>query len=119
MGSSSGTSRRRSPSWLPGGHSESWWPCGISAGSRERVSFGPGRYIRLVMQVENIIAFDVDQAPAGLEILINFGVFAGRDATTAELEELGKLLVPEAGAVSIISEDGHHTKWGGHGVGAT
>jgi len=59
------------------------------------------------MQVENIIAFAVDQEPAGLEILINFGVFAGRDATTAELEELGKLLVPEAGEVSIVGEQRH------------
>jgi hypothetical protein len=59
------------------------------------------------MQVEEVIAFVVEQEPAGLEIRINFGVFAGRDATTAELEELGKLLVPEAGAVSIVGEERH------------
>src|SRR2546430_11213422 len=59
------------------------------------------------MQVENVIAFITDEEPAGLEIRINFGVFAGRDATTAELEELGKLLVPEAGEVSIIGEERH------------
>jgi hypothetical protein len=59
------------------------------------------------MQVENIIAFAVEQEPSGLEIRINFGVFAGRDATTAELEELGKLLVPEAGEVSIVGEERH------------
>ena len=59
------------------------------------------------MQVEEAIAFAVEQEPAGLEIRINFGVFAGRDATTAELEELGKLLVPEAGEVSIIGEERH------------
>jgi hypothetical protein len=59
------------------------------------------------MQVENMIAFAVEQEPAGLEIRINFGVFAGRDATTAELEELGKLLVPEAGEVSIVGEERH------------
>jgi len=59
------------------------------------------------MQVEETIAFAVDEPPAGLEIRINFGVFAGRDATTAELEELGKLLVPEAGEVSIIGEERH------------
>lgn len=59
------------------------------------------------MQVENAIAFVVEQEPAGLEIRINFGVFAGRDATTAELEELGKLLVPEAGEVSIVGEERH------------
>jgi hypothetical protein len=59
------------------------------------------------MQVENVIAFAVEQEPAGLEIRINFGVFAGRDATTAELEELGKLLVPEAGEISIVGEERH------------
>lgn len=59
------------------------------------------------MQVENIIAFAVDEEPAGLEIRINFGVFAGRDATTAELEELGQLLVAEAGEVSIVGEERH------------
>jgi hypothetical protein len=59
------------------------------------------------MQVEQTIAFAVEQEPAGLEIRINFGVFAGRDATTAELEELGKLLLPEAGEVSVIGEERH------------
>ena len=59
------------------------------------------------MQVENVIAFVTEEAPAGLEIRINFGVFAGRDATSAELEELGKLLVPEAGEVSIVGEQRH------------
>ena len=63
--------------------------------------------IRLEMQVEETIAFAVEQEPAGLEIRINFGVFAGRDATTAELEELGRLLVPEAGEVSIVGEERH------------
>jgi len=59
------------------------------------------------MQVEETIAFTVEQEPAGLEIRINFGVFAGRDATTAELEELGRLLVPEAGEMSIVGEERH------------
>jgi hypothetical protein len=59
------------------------------------------------MQVENAIAFAVDQEPTGLELRINFGVFAGRDATSAELEELGKLLVSEAGEISIVGEERH------------
>ena len=59
------------------------------------------------MQVENVIAFVREQEPAGLEIRVNFGIFAGRDATSAELEELGKLLVPEAGKVSIVGEQRH------------
>jgi hypothetical protein len=59
------------------------------------------------MQVEEAIAFVTDEHPAGLQIRINFGVFAGRDATSAELEELGKLLVPEAGEISIVGEERH------------
>jgi hypothetical protein len=59
------------------------------------------------MQVEQIIAFAVDEEPAGLEIRINFGVFAGRDASSAELEELGKLLLPDAGEVSVVGEERH------------
>jgi hypothetical protein len=59
------------------------------------------------MRVEQAIAFAVEQEPSGLEIRVNFGVFAGRDATTAELEELGQLLVPEAGEVSIVGEERH------------
>ena len=59
------------------------------------------------MQVEEAIAFAIEQEPTGLEIRVNFGVFAGRDATTAELEELGRLLLPEAGEVSIVGEERH------------
>jgi hypothetical protein len=59
------------------------------------------------MQVENAIAFATEQEQTGLEIRVNFGVFAGRDATAAEVEELGKLLVPEAGQVTIVTEERH------------
>src|SRR5881275_1228363 len=59
------------------------------------------------MQVENVIVFATEESQPGLEIRINFGVFAGRDATAAELEELGKLIVPEAGEVSIVAEQRH------------
>lgn len=59
------------------------------------------------MRVENTIAFATEHEEPGLEIRVNFGVFAGRDATSAELEELGRLLVPEAGAASIVGEERH------------
>jgi hypothetical protein len=59
------------------------------------------------MKVENAIAFASEREEHGLEIRVNFGVFAGREATSAELEELGKLLVPEAGAASIVGEERH------------
>src|SRR5919204_5399928 len=59
------------------------------------------------MRVEHAIAFVAEHEETGLEIRVNFGIFAGRDATSAELEELGKLVVPEAGEVSIVAEERH------------
>ena len=41
----------------------------------------------------------------GLEVHVNFGVFAGRQATPAELELLGRELVDEAGGASVVAED--------------
>jgi hypothetical protein len=59
------------------------------------------------MRVEKTLAFATEHEETGLEIRVNFGVFAGRDATSAELEDLGKLLVPEAGAAAIVGEERH------------
>ena len=60
------------------------------------------------MDAEPQMAFAAEVGdPPGLEIRINFGVFAGRDATAAELEELAKLLVPEVGEASIVAEQRH------------
>ena len=44
-------------------------------------------------------------ASGGFEIEVNFGVLAGRQATPAELEELGRELVAEAGGASVVAED--------------
>ena len=59
------------------------------------------------MQIEHVMAFTTETEPPGLEIRINFGVFAGRPATSAELDELARLLVPEVGDVSVVSEERH------------
>jgi hypothetical protein len=60
------------------------------------------------MQTEPTIAFHVDdpQQP-GLEIRVNFGVFAGRAATPAEIDRLAEWLLDDVGEVSIISEERH------------
>ena len=42
-----------------------------------------------------------------IEVRINFGVFAGRDATAAEIDRLAQWLLDEVGEVSIISEERH------------
>jgi hypothetical protein len=60
------------------------------------------------VQREPAIAFATrTHEPPGLEIRINFGMFAGRAATPAELDELGKELLARVHEVSIISEDRH------------
>ena len=40
--------------------------------------------------------------PPGLEVRVNFGVFAGRTVTPAEIEELGQWLLDEVDAVTIV-----------------
>jgi hypothetical protein len=61
-----------------------------------------------MVQVEPEIAFcHVDAAAPGLEVLVNFGIYAGREATAAEIDELARLLRPELGEVSIVSETRH------------
>jgi hypothetical protein len=48
-----------------------------------------------------------DEDPPALRIRINFGVFAGRAATPAELDELGAALLEQVREVSIVAEDRH------------
>ena len=59
------------------------------------------------MQIEHAMVLPTTTEPPGLELRVNFGVFAGRDATSAELEELAKLLVPQVGEVSLVAEERH------------
>jgi hypothetical protein len=54
------------------------------------------------------LAFAVhDQHPPALEVRINFGVFAGREATPAEIDDLAGQLLEKIGSVSIVSEERH------------
>ena len=57
---------------------------------------------------EPTMAFAVEkQEPPAIEVRVNFGVFAGREATAAEIERLAEWLLDEVGEVSIISEERH------------
>ena len=47
------------------------------------------------------------QDPPAIEVRVNFGVFAGREATSIELERLATYMLDEVGEVSIISEERH------------
>ena len=50
------------------------------------------------------------------EVRVNFGVFAGRDATPAEIDRLAQLLLDEVGEVSIVSEERHEIDKNGEAV---
>lgn len=55
------------------------------------------------------IAFVVSryEPPPALEVRVNFGVFAGRQATPAEIDELASWLLDEVGVVTIVAEERH------------
>lgn len=60
------------------------------------------------MQPEPALAFVTEaEEPPALDVRINFGIFAGREATAAEIDELARALLPEVGDVSIVSEQRH------------
>jgi hypothetical protein len=57
---------------------------------------------------EPVIAFATRTfEPPGLEIRVNFGVFAGREASPAEIEGLATQLLDKVGEMSIVAEDRH------------
>jgi hypothetical protein len=57
---------------------------------------------------DSVLAFAVPKhdSPA-LEVRVNFGMFAGRDATPAEIDDLATTLLEQVGAVSIVAEERH------------
>jgi hypothetical protein len=57
---------------------------------------------------EPTMAFTVHRHdPPAIEVRVNFGVFAGREATSVEIERLAAFLLDEVGEVSIIAEERH------------
>jgi hypothetical protein len=48
----------------------------------------------------------VEPQPA-LEVRVNFGIFAGRQATPAEIDELGAYMLDEVGPITIVAEQRH------------
>jgi hypothetical protein len=56
-------------------------------------------------EMDTMLAFPVrTPEPPGLEIRVNFGMFSGREATAAEIQELGAALLPEIGNAEISSQ---------------
>jgi hypothetical protein len=55
---------------------------------------------------ETTVAFAVTRSdPPAIEIRVNFGILAGRDATPAEIDDLGRTLLAIVPDVSIVAED--------------
>jgi hypothetical protein len=48
-----------------------------------------------------------EQDPPALEVRVNFGMFAGREATPAEIDDLAAQLLEKVAPVSIVSEERH------------
>ena len=60
------------------------------------------------MRMEPELAFyERHPEPPGLEVRVNFGIFAGRAASPAEIDELAEMLLPKVGEVSIVAEERH------------
>jgi hypothetical protein len=60
------------------------------------------------MGVEPAVAFYARHPePPALEVRVNFGIFAGREATAAEIDDLARDLLPKVGEVAIVAEDRH------------
>ena len=60
------------------------------------------------MVSEPQLAFVVREVePPGLEVRVNFGIFAGRAATPAEIDELAETLLRKVAEVSIVAEERH------------
>jgi hypothetical protein len=54
------------------------------------------------------LAFAVhEQEPPGLEVRVNFGMFAGREATRAEIDQLAGEVLEKVSSVSIVAEERH------------
>jgi hypothetical protein len=60
-----------------------------------------------VLDLNRVLAFAVQPTPPPSEVRVNFGVFAGRKVTSAEIDELAKALLPEFGRVTIVAEERH------------
>lgn len=57
---------------------------------------------------EPVIAFATRTLePPALEIRVNFGMFAGREATSAELDSLAAEMLDKVTEVAIVSEERH------------
>jgi hypothetical protein len=69
------------------------------------------------MEFDAPVAFAVARtSPPVVEVRINFGILAGREATPAEIDTLGKTLLAIVPGVSIVAEQHYEMGRGGEAV---
>ena len=57
---------------------------------------------------ESVIAFATRSLePPALEIRVNFGMFAGREATPAEIDDLAAAMLGKVTEIAIVAEERH------------
>ena len=85
------------------------WRCAGFAGLRARVSFlQSGNPVGAMGSHEPALAFATRTLePPALEIRVNFGMFAGREATAAEIDDLAAELLDKVTEVAIVAEERH------------
>jgi hypothetical protein len=60
-----------------------------------------------MQDLDHVIAFATSPDTPPLEVRVNFGMFAGREATPAEIDDLARQLIPDVGNVTIVREERH------------
>jgi hypothetical protein len=55
----------------------------------------------------HVLAFVAHPEAPPAEVRVNFGLFAGRDVTPAEIDDLAEQLLPKVGDVTIVREERH------------
>jgi hypothetical protein len=57
--------------------------------------------------VRTPIAFVADELDLGIEVVVNFGVVTGREATQAEVDRLARAIQPEVDRLAILAARRH------------
>lgn len=74
---------------------------------------GNGNAVASMMELDPPVAFPAEPSPPALQIRVNFGILAGREATPAEIDDLARALTAIVHDVAIVSEQ-HYEVGGGH-----
>jgi hypothetical protein len=65
---------------------------------------------------EPMLVFGSASDDRGLELRVNFGLFAGREVTPAEIDQLAQQLFPRIDRVTIVSEQRYEIGAGAEGT---